>query len=73
MGAHSMRSQTVKKSRTLQGAMQSWAAASLLIMGFVSGGLAGCASHSDHTKAARSALDAGNAQKALELSERSIR
>jgi len=67
MGAHSMRSQTVKKSRTLQGAMQSWAAAPLLIMGFVSGGLAGCASHSDHTKAARSALDAGNAQKALEL------
>lgn len=27
----------------------------------------GCASHSDHTKAARSALDAGDAKKALEL------
>lgn len=27
----------------------------------------GCASHSDHTKEARSALDAGNAKKALEL------
>jgi tetratricopeptide (TPR) repeat protein len=41
----------------------SWAAVSLLVVGLASG----CASHSDHTKAARSALDAGNAQKALQL------
>ncbi|HEU4583732.1 MAG TPA: hypothetical protein VFS67_35990 [Polyangiaceae bacterium] len=33
----------------------------------IAGVASGCASHSDHTKAARSALDAGNAQKALEL------
>jgi hypothetical protein len=48
--------QTVKRSPTL-----------LLIVGLLSAGLAGCASHSDQTKAARSALDAGNAQKALDL------
>lgn len=61
MGARRMKSQTLKKSRTKRG--MSWAAVSLLIVGLASG----CASHSDHTKAARSALDAGNAQKALEL------
>jgi hypothetical protein len=30
-------------------------------------GVAGCASHADHTKEARSALDVGNSARALEL------
>src|SRR4051812_107553 len=42
-------------------------ATALLVLPLLIPGAAGCASHSDHTKAARSALDAGNAQKALEL------
>jgi tetratricopeptide (TPR) repeat protein len=42
-------------------------ATALLISALSILAVGGCASHSDHTKAARSALDAGNAQKALEL------
>ena len=55
MGARS------RLSRTKRG--MSWAAVSLLTVGLAGG----CASHSEHTKEARSALDAGNAPKALAL------
>jgi tetratricopeptide (TPR) repeat protein len=44
-----------------------FSATALLALPLVVLAASGCASHSDHTKAARSALDAGNAQKALEL------